>query len=104
MSKVRWGVLSTAKIGTDKVLPAMQQSELCEITAISSRDVDRAKAAAEQLGIPKSYGSYEEVLAFTSTGRSRRWRPANMFSAKSRLRSPPTRVSVSSRRGGSIPI
>ena len=63
MSKVRWGVLSTAKIGTDKVLPAMQQSELCEITAISSRDVDRAKAAAEQLGIPKSYGSYEEVLA-----------------------------------------
>jgi len=63
MSKIRWGVLSTAKIGTDKVLPAMQQGELCEITAISSRDLDRAKDAAEPLGIPKAYGSYEDVLA-----------------------------------------
>lgn len=41
----------------------MQKSKLCEITAISSRDFDRAKAAAELLGIPKAYGSYEDVLA-----------------------------------------
>jgi len=63
MAKVRWGILSTAKIGTDKVLPAMQKSKRCEITAISSRDFGRAKAAAESLGIPKAYGSYEDVLA-----------------------------------------
>ena len=63
MAKVRWGILSTAKIGTDKVLPAMQKSKRCEITAISSRDFGRAKAAAELLGIPKAYGSYEDVLA-----------------------------------------
>lgn len=62
MRKVRWGVLSTAKIGTDRVLPAMQQSDLCEINAISSRDPARAKTAAEKLGIPKAYGSYEELL------------------------------------------
>jgi len=62
-STVRWGILSTAKIGTEKVIPAMQQGPLSEITAIASRDADRARAAADLLGIPTSYGSYEELLA-----------------------------------------
>jgi predicted dehydrogenase len=60
---VRWGILSTAKIGIEKVIPAMQRGELSEITAIASRDGDRARAAADQLGIPTSYGSYAELLA-----------------------------------------
>jgi predicted dehydrogenase len=63
MSKVRWGVLSTAKIGTEKVLPAMQRGEYCEIAAIASRSLETARAAAARLGIPKAYGSYEELLA-----------------------------------------
>ena len=63
MSKVRWGILSTAKIGTVKVIPAMQQGQFCEIAAIASRGIDRAQAAADELGIPKAYGSYEELLA-----------------------------------------
>ena len=60
---VRWGILSTAKIGTEKVIPAMQQGALSEITAIASRDADRARAAAERLGISTSYGSYAQLLA-----------------------------------------
>lgn len=63
MSKVRWGIVSTAKIGTEKVIPAMQQGNCCEIMAIASRDLQRAQQAAAQLGIPKAYGSYEELLA-----------------------------------------
>jgi predicted dehydrogenase len=63
MKKVRWGVLSPANIGTEKVLPAMQQGSYCEITAIASRSLERARAAATQLSIPKAYGSYEELLA-----------------------------------------
>jgi len=63
MSKVRFGVISTARIGVDKVIPAMQQGESCEITAIASRDQQKANAAADQLGIGKAYGSYEELLA-----------------------------------------
>src|SRR6478672_8055068 len=63
MSKVRWGVLSTAKIGTEKVLPAMQRGEYCEVAAIASRSLETARAAAARLGIPKAYGSYEELLA-----------------------------------------
>jgi predicted dehydrogenase len=63
MSKIRWGVLSTAKIGREKVIPATRLSETGVVTAIASRDLPRAKAAAEQLGIEKAYGSYEELLA-----------------------------------------
>ena len=63
MTKIRWGVLSTANIGVAKVLPAMQRGELCEVAAIASRDLAKAQAAATRLGIPKAYGSYEELLA-----------------------------------------
>lgn len=63
MSKIRWGILSTAKIGVDKVIPAMQQGQFCEVTAIASRNADNAKTTAAKLGIPTAYGSYEELLA-----------------------------------------
>ncbi len=62
MAKVRWGVLSTANIGLEKVLPAMQRGEYSTISAIASRDLGRAQAAAGRLGIEKAYGSYEELL------------------------------------------
>ena len=61
--KVRWGILGTANIAVAKVIPAMQRSEWCEITAIASRDVAKARAAAGELNIPNAYGSYEELLA-----------------------------------------
>ena len=62
MSKVRWGVLSTAKIGIEKVIPAMQKSELCEIAAIASSKIEKAQAAVKKLGIQKAYGAYEDLL------------------------------------------
>lgn len=62
MKKVLWGVLSTAKIGREKVIPALQRSPLCEVRAIASRSKEAAQRAAEALGIPKYYGSYEELL------------------------------------------
>jgi len=60
--KVSWGVLGAAKIGLEKVLPAMQKGEVSRIDAIASRDLARAKAAAKDLGVAKAYGSYEELL------------------------------------------
>ncbi len=63
MRKVRWGVLSTARIATEKVIPAMQRAAHCEIVAIASRDAARARAAAERLGIARAHGSYEALLA-----------------------------------------
>ena len=63
MKKVRWGILSTANIGMEKVIPAIQQSAHSEVVAIASRDLSKAQAAADRLGIPKAYGSYEDLLA-----------------------------------------
>jgi predicted dehydrogenase len=62
MRKIRWGVLSTAKIGIEKVIPAMQESDLCEFVAIASSKIEKAKTAADKLGIQRAYGSYEELL------------------------------------------
>lgn len=63
MQPVRWGVLSTAKIGREKVLPAMLASPDCTILAVGSRDIAAAEAMAAALGIPRAYGSYEALLA-----------------------------------------
>ena len=63
MKKVVWGVLSTAKIGWEKVMPAMLKSEHCEIRALASRNLEKGRKLADQFGIPKAYGSYEELLA-----------------------------------------
>jgi predicted dehydrogenase len=61
--KVRWGVLGVASIATRKVIPGMQKGQWSEIAGIASRDPEKAKAAAGELNISKSYGSYEELLA-----------------------------------------
>ncbi|MDQ3323570.1 MAG: Gfo/Idh/MocA family oxidoreductase [Acidobacteriota bacterium] len=61
--KIRWGVLGAANIAVKKVIPAMQAGEYCTMTAIASRDSEKAKQIAADLNIPKFYGSYEELLA-----------------------------------------
>ncbi|MED5421672.1 MAG: Gfo/Idh/MocA family oxidoreductase, partial [Pseudomonadota bacterium] len=63
MTKIRWGVLSTARIGLNKVIPAIQAGTRGEVTAISSRHLETAQAAAARLGLQKFYGSYDALLA-----------------------------------------
>ena len=66
MKKLNWGILSTAKIGIEKVIPAMQQGKLNEIVAIASRTHESAREAAKNLKIPKAFGSYKDLLEDTS--------------------------------------
>jgi len=61
-SKIRWGILSTANIGVQKVIPAMQKGQFITVDAIASRNIEKANAIADKLNIPKRYGSYEELL------------------------------------------
>ena len=61
--KVRWGVFGVARIAVRKGIPAIQRGKDATIVAIASRDASRARDAARSLGIPKAYGSYEELLA-----------------------------------------
>jgi predicted dehydrogenase len=62
-AKVRWGVLGAARIAVTQVIPAIQQSAWSEVVAIASRQLRQAETTAGLLGIPKAYGSYEELLA-----------------------------------------
>jgi len=61
--RLRWGILSTAKIGTEHVIPALQASSLGEVVAIASRDGAKAREVATRLGVPRAWGSYEALLA-----------------------------------------
>ena len=63
MKPVKWGILGTASIACERVIPAMQASPLCDVAAIASRDPDKAQAAAHRMRIPKAHGSYEALLA-----------------------------------------
>ncbi|WP_135303934.1 Gfo/Idh/MocA family protein [Haloarcula amylovorans] len=58
---MRFGVLSTANIGVESVIPGIVASEH-EVGAIASRDVSRAESVAERHDIPETYGSYEALL------------------------------------------
>lgn len=60
---LRFGILSTAKIARDVVMPAIQDAENAVITAVASRDVTKARALADRFGVPHAFGSYEEMLA-----------------------------------------
>jgi predicted dehydrogenase len=63
MKKVRWGILSTAKIGLEKVIPGLQRSQWGEAHAIGSRTLAQARSAADTAHIAKAYGSYEALIA-----------------------------------------
>lgn len=60
---LRFGILSTAKIGRELVVPAIQDAENCVVTAIASRDFAKARAMADRFSVPHAFGSYEEMLA-----------------------------------------
>jgi predicted dehydrogenase len=63
MKPVVWGVLSTAKIGVEHVLPALTASPLVELRAIASRSQAQADQAAAAFDIAHAYGSYDALLA-----------------------------------------
>ena len=62
MAKVSWGIISTARIGTDKVIPAMQLASNVDVKAIASRNLETAKKTAAKLGIREVSPSYEELI------------------------------------------
>jgi len=61
-NNIKWGILSTAKIGREKVIPGIQKASNCSVVAIASRNIGQAENTAKLLNIGKAYGSYEELL------------------------------------------
>ncbi|MBX3063944.1 MAG: Gfo/Idh/MocA family oxidoreductase [Anaerolineae bacterium] len=61
--KIRWGILSTARIAENQVIPAIHDSSNGVVAAVGSRDLEKGKRYAERNKIPQVYGSYEELIA-----------------------------------------
>ncbi|MBX2824010.1 MAG: Gfo/Idh/MocA family oxidoreductase [Gammaproteobacteria bacterium] len=58
----RFGILSTAKIGVEHVIPAIQRADNCVVSAIASRDIKKARKLSARFGVSESFGSYEAML------------------------------------------
>ena len=58
---INWGILSTAKIGWEHVIPAIKKSKNSQVIALASRNLSSARALTKKFKIPKSYGSYKEL-------------------------------------------
>ncbi|MFI2858356.1 Gfo/Idh/MocA family protein [Paenibacillus sp. JSM ZJ436] len=61
-TKLRFGIMSTAKIARNSMIPGILKSDRCEVTAIASRNAEKAAEVAERFDIPRSYGCYDELL------------------------------------------
>lgn len=59
----RWGVLSTANIGREHVVPAICKANNSVLSAIASRSVAKAENMARSFGAPHAFGSYDDMLA-----------------------------------------
>src|SRR5215212_5816070 len=59
----QWGILSAANIARRRFVPGVRNGSEGQAAAVAARDGDRARAFADELGIPRAYGSYEELLA-----------------------------------------
>lgn len=62
MKKVRWGLVSTARINR-RFIPAVRESERGELVAVASRSLEKAQAYAVQWDIPQAFGSYDAMFA-----------------------------------------
>lgn len=58
----RWGILSTAKIGREQIIPAILDSDNGVVQAIASRDASTARTLADRFGVPLAFGSHDALL------------------------------------------
>ncbi|MGO9309842.1 MAG: Gfo/Idh/MocA family protein [Spirochaetia bacterium] len=63
MKPVAWGVLSVSTHYGLRIHTYLRKSPLVQLRGIASRSRKRAEEAARELGMPRAYGSYEELLA-----------------------------------------
>jgi predicted dehydrogenase len=60
---LRWGILGASRFAGLISIPGMKKSPACQIVALASRSLEKAQAAADELGIGRAHGSYEALLA-----------------------------------------
>ena len=63
MTEMKFGILGAARIAAGALIPAIKKASNAQVAAVAARDAGRAAAYASEHGIPKSYGSYDAMLA-----------------------------------------
>jgi len=58
---IRWGILSTARIGA-RLVEGAGKTDAADIVAVASRDAATAQAFADAYDIPRAHGSYAALL------------------------------------------
>ena len=59
--KIKWGIISTAKIAETDIIPAIKKSNNSELVAIASRNKDKARKFAKKNKVNKFYSSYKKL-------------------------------------------
>lgn len=59
---VRLGLLAASRIAGPAVVDPARDVDGVELAAVAARDLDRARAAADEWGIPRAFGSYRELV------------------------------------------
>ena len=103
LAPVRWGVLGASNFALKVSLPGMKRGPLTQLAALASRDIGKARAAARSLGIPKAYGSYEELLADPDIEAIYNPLPNHLHVPWSRARSRPASTCCARSRSRSAP-
>ncbi len=60
---ITWGIMGTAKIAEERLVPAFHESRLADLIAVASRNRDRARDFAHKHRISKAYANYDALLA-----------------------------------------
>lgn len=60
---VRWGIISTARIGETAFIPALRETKRGQLVAVASRSQEKADAFAQKHDIPLAFADYESMLA-----------------------------------------
>lgn len=59
----RFGILSTALIAREQMIPGIARAPNCTVVAVASRSLEKARGLADRIGAPLAFGAYEELLA-----------------------------------------
>jgi predicted dehydrogenase len=60
--KIKWGIAGCGRFAENSFLPAVRLMRRSPVTALYSRDLNRARSLADKFGVQNSFDSYEEFL------------------------------------------
>ena len=62
MKKINWGIISSAKIAREHLIPAIQKSKNSTVYGLASRNKNTALKVSKAHKIPNSYDSYKKMF------------------------------------------